>query len=62
MNQGQMQVCPVCNVKILKLIGGDRVIFSTGAFGTREMLRSRVCRHVQKAGCINKDEAQPPKL
>ncbi|MBW4539016.1 MAG: hypothetical protein KME43_07690 [Myxacorys chilensis ATA2-1-KO14] len=62
MSQSQVQVCPVCSVKILKLVGEDRVIFSTGAFGTREMLRSRVCRHVQKAGCINKDASSGTKL
>jgi hypothetical protein len=50
-----MQVCSVCGVKILKLIGEDRVIFSTGAFATRSMLWARVCQHVQKPGCINKN-------
>ena len=48
------QVCPVCGVKILGgVVGGDRVLFSAGPPGTRARLWARVCRHVQKAGCIN---------
>lgn len=49
----QPQVCPVCNVKILKLVGGDRVLFSAGPPGTREVLWQRVCQYTQKPGCIN---------
>jgi hypothetical protein len=48
-------VCGVCGVKIQKLIGADRVIFATGAHGTREILYQRVCQHVKdKPGCINR--------
>ncbi|MCU0570568.1 MAG: hypothetical protein MUF49_28835 [Oculatellaceae cyanobacterium Prado106] len=54
MSEAGMQVCPVCQVKIVKVIGGDRVIFSVGPAGTREILWKKVCQHVQKAGCINK--------
>jgi hypothetical protein len=49
------QVCGVCGVKIQRLIGADRVIFATGAYGTREMLYQRVCEHVKdRPGCINR--------
>jgi hypothetical protein len=56
------QVCPVCSVKILKMIGGDRVIFSAGSPGTRAILWQRVCRHAQKSGCINLEGGNPPRL
>lgn len=55
MTQSGAQVCPVCGVKILKLIGGDRVLFSAGPPGTRSILWTRVCQHTQKPGCINQD-------
>jgi hypothetical protein len=52
------QVCGVCGVKIQKLIGADRVIFATGAHGTREVLYQRVCQHVKdRPGCINRTGA-----
>jgi hypothetical protein len=52
------QVCGVCGVKIQKLIGADRVIFATGAHGTRELLYERVCKHVKdRPGCINRTGA-----
>lgn len=63
MTTGGMQVCPVCGVKII-IIGGsdtaqnllrDRVLFSTGAPGTRADLWARVCRYANRPGCINKD-------
>lgn len=54
---GGMQVCPVCQVKILKLVGGDRVLFSTGAASDRATLWARVCRYTDKAGCINRNAA-----
>ncbi len=53
MAQLQPQVCPICSVKILKLVGGDRVLFSAGPPGTREILWQRVCQYTQKPGCIN---------
>jgi hypothetical protein len=49
------QVCPVCSVKILKMIGGDRVEFSAGPPGTRAILWKRVCQYTQKSGCINQE-------
>jgi hypothetical protein len=49
------QVCPVCGVKILKLVGGDRVMFSVGPPATRPVLWQRVCQHTQKPGCINQN-------
>lgn len=55
------QTCPVCGVKILVgMVGGDRVIFSAGPPGTRAKLYARVCRYVQKAGCINQEAASQP--
>lgn len=52
------QVCGICGVKIQKLIGADRVIFATGANGTREVLYQRVCQHVKdRPGCINRTGA-----
>lgn len=54
-NQSREQTCPVCGVKILKIVGGDRVLFSFGPPGTREMLWSRVCQYAQKPGCINRE-------
>lgn len=56
MAQLQPQVCPVCSVKILKLVGGDRVLFSAGPPGTREILWQRVCQYTQKPGCINQNK------
>lgn len=50
------QVCSVCGVKIQKMIGGDRVLFSIGSPGTRETLWAKVCQYTSKAGCINKDK------
>jgi hypothetical protein len=55
MAESGTQVCPVCGVKILKVIGGDRVLFSVGAPGSREDLWKRVCQYAQKPGCINKE-------
>lgn len=50
------QTCPVCGVKILVgIVGGDRVLFSAYPPGTRSRLYARVCRYVDKPGCINKD-------
>lgn len=55
MSERNVQVCPVCGVKILPIVGGDRVIFSVGAPGTRATLWARVCQYTQKVGCINRD-------
>ncbi len=49
------QVCPLCGVKIIPMIGGDRVIFSMGPAGTRAKLWARVCQFVNKPECINRD-------
>ncbi|HEY9657592.1 MAG TPA: hypothetical protein V6C65_03945 [Allocoleopsis sp.] len=56
MSESGTQVCPVCSVKIVKMVGGDRVLFSVGAPGTRAILWSRVCRYTDKPGCINRDQ------
>ncbi|MEO0852110.1 MAG: hypothetical protein AAFY15_01215 [Cyanobacteria bacterium J06648_11] len=50
------QTCPVCNVTIVPAPGGDRVLFSTGAPGTRARLWARVCQFVQRPGCINQNQ------
>ncbi len=52
MSENQQESCPVCQVKI---VGGDRVLFSSGPPGTRAKLWARVCQYVQKQGCINQD-------
>jgi hypothetical protein len=56
MSGSGVQVCPVCGVKILKIIGGDRVMFSAGPPGTRATLWARVCKFTDKPGCINRDK------
>ncbi|MDX2212108.1 MAG: hypothetical protein SFY66_02350 [Oculatellaceae cyanobacterium bins.114] len=53
MPESGVNVCPVCGVKIIGMIGGDRVLFSVGPPGTRATLWARVCRFTQKPGCIN---------
>lgn len=56
MNSAKTETCPVCGVKILAgIVGGDRVLFSAGPPGTRAKLYARVCRYVDKPGCINKE-------
>lgn len=52
MTEVNIQTCPVCGVKIE---GEDRVLFSTGASGTRARLWARVCNYVQKGDCINQN-------
>jgi hypothetical protein len=56
------QTCPLCGVKIIVgMVGGDRVLFSAGPPGTRARLYARVCRYVDRPGCINKNGGnQPP--
>ncbi|MFM7221239.1 MAG: hypothetical protein ACKO21_13715 [Nodosilinea sp.] len=63
MNTGNLQTCPICGVKILVgIVGGDRVLFSAGPPGNRARLYDRVCRYVDRPGCINKSAgSQPPK-
>lgn len=56
MSENGMQVCPICRAKIQKLVGGDRVLFSSGPPGTRATLWTKVCQYTDKAGCINKDK------
>jgi hypothetical protein len=56
MSAENTQTCPVCGVKIVKMIGGDRVIFSTGPVGTREVLWAKVCQHTKNLACLNKDK------
>ncbi len=58
MSDEATQVCPVCQVKIMKAPGGDKVLFSSGPPGTRAKLAARVCQFVTKAGCINRDPTQ----
>ncbi|HEY9752612.1 MAG TPA: hypothetical protein V6C46_06660 [Coleofasciculaceae cyanobacterium] len=54
MSEANPQICPICQVKIIKLVGGDRVLFSAGPPGTREILWQKVCQYTQRPGCINK--------
>ncbi|MBM0741781.1 hypothetical protein JOY44_09130 [Phormidium sp. CLA17] len=56
MAETNMQVCGVCGVKIIKMVGGDRVLFSVGPPGTRETLWQKVCKHAQNSGCINRQD------
>jgi hypothetical protein len=57
------QSCTVCGVKIIKVVGGDRVIFSTGPAGTREVLWKKVCQHTRNLACINRDAGvRPPEF
>ncbi|ACK68550.1 conserved hypothetical protein [Gloeothece citriformis PCC 7424] len=53
MSNPNIEVCPVCGVKIEN---GDKVIFSVGNPGTRARLYARVCNYVQKSGCINQEQ------
>jgi hypothetical protein len=53
------QVCPVCQVKILKRFGGDLALFSAGAPGTREILFQKVCQHTKNPACINRNGGIP---
>ena len=53
MSGTEPKVCLVCGVKIVSMIGGDRVLFAIGAPGTRDMLWKKVCQYTQKPGCIN---------
>ncbi|MGF1497543.1 MAG: hypothetical protein ACFB8W_12065 [Elainellaceae cyanobacterium] len=53
MAENGMQVCPVCGVKIIPMIGGDRVLFAAGPPGTRSTLWVKVCQYAKKPGCIN---------
>ncbi|HEY9817654.1 MAG TPA: hypothetical protein V6D20_17885 [Candidatus Obscuribacterales bacterium] len=55
MSSPNEQSCPVCGVKIVSMIGGDRVLFSVGPPGTRAVLWQRVCKYTNKPGCINLD-------
>ncbi|MGF1479690.1 MAG: hypothetical protein ACFB4I_09385 [Cyanophyceae cyanobacterium] len=55
MSNNAVEVCPVCGVKIVKMLGGDKVLFSAGPPGDRAKLWTRVCSYAQKPGCINKD-------
>ncbi len=58
MAESNLQECPVCKVKIIKMVGGDRVLFSVGAPATRPILWQKVCKHVQNSACINQDPNQ----
>jgi hypothetical protein len=53
MSEPAMQSCSVCGVKIIKMVGGDRVLFSVGSPGDRDILWQKVCRHTQNPACIN---------
>ncbi len=52
MPESLMQTCPVCKVKILP---GDKVLFSVGPPGTRSKLWARVCQFTNNRACINQD-------
>ncbi len=54
MSEQNIRTCAVCGVKIIKMVGGDRVMFSVGPPGTRETLWQKVCRHTNNMGCINR--------
>jgi len=41
MSENQQEICPVCQVKI---VDGDKVLFSSGPLGTRAKLWARVPR------------------
>lgn len=56
MNNSNVQTCSVCGVRIEKIIGEDRVVFSHGPVGTRAKLWARVCKFVNNSQCLNKDE------
>jgi hypothetical protein len=60
MSETEAKVCPVCGVKILPIIGGDRVLFSSGPPGTRETLWNKVCQYAQKPACINQAKDRLP--
>lgn len=53
MSNSNIEMCPVCGVKIEN---GDKVIFSVGQPGTRARLYARVCNYVQQAQCINQNQ------
>ena len=53
MSNSNSETCPVCGVKI---VGGDKVIFSSGSVATRARLWARVCHYAKKAGCLNQDQ------
>ncbi|MDJ0597252.1 MAG: hypothetical protein QNJ37_00175 [Crocosphaera sp.] len=53
MPNSNSETCPVCGVKI---VGGDKVIFSSGPVGTRARLWARVCNYAKRPGCINQDQ------
>lgn len=53
MNNNKIGVCPACGVKI---VAGDKVLFSFGAPSTRARLWARVCQYAKKTGCINQDK------
>ncbi len=54
MSSENIEICPVCQVKIED---DHKVIFSTGKPGDRTRLWARVCQYVadKKTGCINQD-------
>ena len=55
MSNTNSKTCPVCGVKIL---GGDKVVFSSGPMGTRGRLWARVCNYAKPVGCINQDQEE----
>ncbi|MBF2029320.1 MAG: hypothetical protein IGS48_21590 [Oscillatoriales cyanobacterium C42_A2020_001] len=58
MSEQKIQSCSVCGVKIIPMVGGDRVLFSVGPPGTRDTLWQKVCRHTQNLACINRREGK----
>ncbi|WP_224410425.1 hypothetical protein [Oscillatoria salina] len=53
MSKNKIGICPACGVKI---VAGDKVLFSFGPPGTRSRLWARVCQFAKKPGCINQDK------
>jgi len=54
MTQSTVQTCPVCGVTIENK---EKVLFSSGAAGTRARLWARVCNYAKQPACINQDQA-----
>ncbi|ACK67373.1 conserved hypothetical protein [Rippkaea orientalis PCC 8801] len=53
MSNCNVEVCPVCGVKIE---GEDKVLFSCGPVGTRARLWARVCQYAKNPDCINQNK------
>ncbi len=56
MSEISPQICAVCKVKIIKMVGGDRVLFSVGPPGSRDTLWRKVCQYTRNSSCINRKD------